>query len=157
MTTNIEREFLIQSNLIESVGEEGFHDSISAWEWAKNKEHITLVEILTIHRFIMRVLHPRIGGKFRTCNVKVGSSVCPDWQLINERLPEIIKYINTKDIPDPESWSRKTHIIFEKLHPFEDGNGRVGRILLNWQRLKMGLPILVIKYTERHEYYKWFE
>jgi len=48
------------------------------------------------------------------------------------------------------------HINFEKIHPFIDGNGRIGRMLLNWQRVKLGLPVLVIKESEKQEYYKWF-
>jgi Fic family protein len=37
-----------------------------------------------------------------------------------------------------------------------DGNGRIGRILLNWQRRYWNLPILIIKESEKEEYYKWF-
>jgi len=48
------------------------------------------------------------------------------------------------------------HITFEKIHPFIDGNGRIGRIFMNWQRKKAGLPILVIKEAEKQKYYDWF-
>ncbi len=48
------------------------------------------------------------------------------------------------------------HVEFERIHPFEDGNGRVGRIVMNWQRLKAGLHVLVIREVDKLEYYKWF-
>ena len=52
---------------------------------------------------------------------------------------------------------KKDRIWFEKNHPFEDGNGRTGRILLNWQRLQYGLPLLIIESYKKEEYYKWFD
>ena len=52
--------------------------------------------------------------------------------------------------------AKASHIAYERIHPFIDGNGRTGRMFMNWQRLKAGLPILVIKEKEKQEYYKWF-
>jgi len=49
------------------------------------------------------------------------------------------------------------HIHFEKIHPFVDGNGRMGRILMNWQRVKVGLQPLIIWASERQAYYAWFK
>lgn len=48
------------------------------------------------------------------------------------------------------------HIKYEKIHPFIDGNGRTGRMFMNWTRLKAGLPILVIWANKKDNYYKWF-
>ena len=54
--------------------------------------------------------------------------------------------------------TKMIHVIFEKIHPFRDGNGRVGRILYNIHRLLVGLPIHIIhEGVEQMEYYKWFE
>jgi len=51
-----------------------------------------------------------------------------------------------------------SHIEFENIHPFEDGNGRVGRILMNIQCLNAGLPLLVIHTgKEQQKYYTWFD
>ncbi len=53
---------------------------------------------------------------------------------------------------------KNSHIFFEKLHPFEDGNGRTGRILMNLQKLNEELPLLIIhEGEEQMEYYKWFK
>jgi len=55
-----------------------------------------------------------------------------------------------------EVLSKKLHVHYEAIHPFIDGNGRTGRMFMNYWRVKVGLPILVIKELERHEYYEWF-
>ena len=46
----------------------------------------------------------------------------------------------------------KAHFRFESLHPFFDGNGRTGRLLLNWQLLRAGFPLSVIQVEERARY-----
>ena len=46
----------------------------------------------------------------------------------------------------------ETHFRFESLHPFFDGNGRTGRLLLNWQLLRAGFPLTVIQVEERARY-----
>lgn len=49
----------------------------------------------------------------------------------------------------------KYHIEFEKIHPFEDGNGRTGRLLLNYELLKNNIPPVVISKEERVKYFEY--
>lgn len=47
------------------------------------------------------------------------------------------------------------HINFESIHPFEDGNGRTGRLLMNFELLKNNLPPIVIPNEERAKYFEF--
>ena len=48
----------------------------------------------------------------------------------------------------------ETHIQFEKIHPFSDGNGRTGRMVINYSLLENDFPPLIIKKDNRNEYIK---
>jgi len=157
------KEFLENSNWIErEYSEEALQDSHQAWMCGLisiKEEDISLDLILAIHRRLMKRLNPRIAGQLRKVQVgvmtKEGFKEAIHWTKIKSEL-EILcknsKFICTEN--DIKQW----HIKFEHIHPFEDGNGRTGRILLNLQRVKAGLPLLIIhEGEEQFEYYKWFK
>jgi len=49
------------------------------------------------------------------------------------------------------------HLRFEGIHPFIDGNGRTGRLILNFELIKAGLLPVNIKFTDRRRYYDCFD
>ncbi len=50
-----------------------------------------------------------------------------------------------------------SHADFEGIHPFVDGNGRVGRLLVNWMLMKEGYPPIIIEVRERKKYFGLLE
>jgi len=155
------KEFLKNSNWIErEYSEEALQDSHQAWMCGLisiKEEDVSLDLILAIHRRLMKRLNPRIAGKLRKVQVgvmtKEGFKEAIHWNKIKSEL-ESLCYVVPRDEEEIKLW----HIKFEHIHPFEDGNGRTGRILLNLQRVKAGLPLLIIhEGKEQFEYYKWFK
>lgn len=59
---------------------------------------------------------------------------------------------HTKNNDEVLSVLLSNHIKFEQMHPFSDGNGRTGRVLINFELAKRNLPFLVIKREDRPEY-----
>lgn len=152
---DIEIEFLKESNAIEGeFSSEVLDDAVEAWKFMIRQKRLDMLDVLRCHGLLMQRRRSDIAGKLRTLNVRVGRWVAPDASLVGQLLNSW--FSNYAQI-DEEEGIKRGHIAFEQIHPFEDGNGRVGRIIMNWQRVKAGLPIMVIKENDRFEYYKWFK
>lgn len=155
-------QFLIASNAIENERSvEALEDADKAWQYAMTLKNLTVHDILEIHRLLMQRLNPRIAGALRKVGVRVGNRVCPNpgsvRRMLNQWLPQGSIELRNDIKGIKEDICQLTHVDFEKIHPFEDGNGRVGRILFNWHRLKNGLPLMIIhEGKEQQEYYTWF-
>lgn len=73
-----------------------------------------------------------------------------------EKVPNLMNYFvynYNHDEQDIFNKIAKYHIEFEKIHPFEDGNGRTGRLLLNYELLKANIPPVVIEKDDRVKYF----
>lgn len=158
----IVEKFLIESNAIErEYSQEAFDDALEAWRFVSGLDIVTPSDVLKAHSILMWRLNPEIAGKYRYVGVRVGAWVAPNADLVPRLVENWCGQVN--DIFNADAFINEAgicieaHVDFEKIHPFEDGNGRIGRILYNWQRLKFGLPIHVILEKEKDAYYKLFK
>ena len=125
------------------------------------KEHVSLKLIKKLHRIVFKNSNS-FAGKLREKGVEVavtdalGNVVhrgAPSAQ-VERRLKELIKWYNrNKKKYPPLVLAAVVHNQFENIHPFQDGNGRVGRLLLNNILLKHNLPPLNIELRNRTQYY----
>ncbi len=127
----------------------------------KTREHISLPLLLELHRIVFLNSKP-YAGKFRPRGIEVfiadayGNIIhrgAPSTQLRKLLKRFIAWYEKNKSSYPPLVLGAVVHNQFENIHPFQDGNGRVGRLLLNNILLKHGLPPLNIELRNRKEYY----
>ena len=138
------------------------HLEVKGQEYALNflteimnqKEEISLRTIREFNSLVMI----NGGGTFKTLpNEIVGANfkTSPP-HLVEEHLNKLIGnfYNSNEDIIKKVAIF---HADFEKIHPFPDGNGRTGRLLMNLELMKEGFPITIIKKEDREDYYNALE
>ena len=76
----------------------------------------------------------------------------PEANQVNQRMMQLVYDYNHSVIENPFLKESQFHIQFERIHPFEDGNGRTGRILINRGLMRSGVAPVVIPLEERAEY-----
>ena len=127
--------------------------SIVFLKMLNKKEVISKRLLLDWHKEIFDNTKADIAGRFRDYLVRVGAYLAPDWQEVDKMMNELIKFIENSRM-NPVELSARVHYRFEKIHPFGDGNGRIGRLLTNYILWHSGYPMLIIEKSKRKSYYK---
>jgi len=122
----------------------------------KTEERISGELLLKWHKGIFEETKPDIAGGFRHYLVRVGSYVAPDWRDLEKLVKQLVTFVDESKL-NPVEIAARAHFMFEKIHPFGDGNGRIGRLLMNCILWRNGYPMLIIEYTKRKSYYKAFQ
>jgi len=117
------------------------------------KEKLSNDLLLKWHKEIFGETKADIAGKYRDYLVRIGDYRAPDWQDVKNLMNKLVIFINKTKINSVELAAR-AHYKFEKIHPFGDGNGRIGRLLINYILWHNNYPMLVIEYKKRRSYYK---
>jgi len=137
-------------------------DHFSAYEEMLNTVQQPLTEeyvkhlhfLLTEHTIAYR--HPgAVPGEYTDYDMCAGDTLFGDHNILISRLPQLYEQVE-KALSDgkwhPMEAAAIFHGHFEWLHPFRDGNGRLGRILSNKILLRYNLPIVIIQNCQREQY-----
>lgn len=125
------------------------------------KKDISLSEsvIKNIHSLVL-MNRPDDKGVYRRIPVKIMGAYTEPVQpyMIEPKMAELLSADNERKgtIHDIERISR-FHLEFEGIHPFIDGNGRTGRLLMNLELIRCGYPPINVKFTDRKRYYDAFD
>jgi len=125
----------------------------------KAKEQgINIEMILLLHKMLLSNIRDDVAGRFRNNNewVRIADHIAPDPKYVIEKIENLlIKYNSTSD-KNIIKRIALFHLTFESIHPFVDGNGRIGRVLNNYILIREGYVPINIKFIDRKLYYKAF-
>ncbi len=152
-TEDIIKRKIAPNKLIRDIQETVSHSKVF-FEALNDKKEISLGKLLYWHKEIFSGTKADIAGKMRDYLVKVGGYTAPDWQDLTKLLAKFFRwYGKSQKIMNPVEFAARAHYKFEKLHPFGDGNGRIGRLIIAGILRKNNYPLLIIEYKKRKPYY----
>jgi len=125
------------------------------FDYISKGEKISEELVLKLHGMLMNGVKPD-AGTYRNHAVRITGVSLPtaNYLSISKIMPEVIHNISEKT-GDVIALSAKVHAKFEQIHPFSDGNGRVGRLLMDAMLLANNLAPAVIRQQQKQLYYTY--
>lgn len=114
--------------------------------------------IIFLHQMLIGGINDEIAGRFRKIGeyVRVGTHVAPAPEHVERMIDALLSEYSGNLSSFFLDKIAKFHLEFETIHPFCDGNGRIGRVLINYQLQRLGFPSIIIRDKEKKEYYSTF-
>jgi Fic family protein len=121
------------------------------------KARITEDDIKKLHSILMNGIWPS-AGQYRDHQVRIAGSkvVTANYMKVEELMKKFVKDLDKTPV-NVFSHLAKTHAQFEKIHPFSDGNGRIGRLLMHYIAIRHGLPPILVKKEKKQAYYTYLQ
>jgi len=159
--TESETKVIIEEGL--TIGGKSLREHFEAIGHAKAYDHIYSIldkpiseeHVLTLHRLFFQQIDSENAGKYRQKNVIITGTdyLPPDYRRVPELMKKHTENLNRK-MKSEHSLEQVSdlHAEFEAIHPFTDGNGRIGRLLLSILTMKSGYCPVIIPPIRRAEY-----
>ena len=114
--------------------------------------------MLLLHKMLIGNIDESIAGRLRQDGefVRVGSYIAPSPNEIKNLLTELLTNYRADKTTHIITRLARFHLEFEHIHPFCDGNGRIGRVLNNYILLREGYVPINITFADRARYYDAF-
>jgi Fic family protein len=125
----------------------------------KNNALLNIKLILSLHQTLLTDIDDQIAGRYRVGKVwvRVGNHLGANPRFVPALMQELVDDYNQHKICYFLDAIAHFHAEFETIHPFVDGNGRMGRVLINLQLMNLGFPPIIIQNKSKHtEYYPLF-
>ena len=122
------------------------------------KAELTMEHIFLLHRMLIGNINDDIAGRLRKKGeyVRVGTHIAPAPGHVEHMLEELLIEYSSDQTTYFVDKIAKFHLQFETIHPFCDGNGRIGRVIIQYQLMQLGFPSLIVRDKEKQIYYRSF-
>ncbi len=141
---------------LEVIGHKEAYDHVFAL--ARGNTPLSEKVILDVHSLVL-MDKPQDRGRYRNIPIHIvgASHKPPSPEEVPEKMQFLLEeYRQMKNTLHPVQSAALFHLLFEGVHPFVDGNGRTGRLLLNLELMKHGYPPINITCSDRKKYYQSF-
>lgn len=165
LTLEETEKILLQIDLDRFVSERELFEAknlarVTEYIETKAKEtEISTSLMLLLHKMLIANIRDDIAGRFRTGDewVRVGAHIGADPKDVERLVVDMLAaYHGGKDGHIVARIAR-LHLAFESVHPFNDGNGRIGRVLNNYELIREGYVPINIAFANRARYYEAFK
>ncbi|MDR1740075.1 MAG: Fic family protein [Bacteroidales bacterium] len=128
--------------------------------WTRPNYELSVKNLELLHQMLLGGINDDYAGHIRYSGqyVRVGWHIAPAPELVKPMLEDAINQYNSNNDKYFLEKIAEFHLQFETIHPFCDGNGRIGRLIINLQFAALGYPPVIIQNKgKREEYYPIFD
>jgi Fic family protein len=125
-------------------------------QWAADRPGSTEIsegDLLAVHAAVMADINPQAAGRFRSGRVLIKGTrfIPPGTHKFGQLVPAMLALANRTGV-HPAVQAAEVHYNLVAIHPFNDGNGRTARLIMNYHLLRRGFPHTIIEIERRREY-----
>ncbi|MDR0347535.1 MAG: Fic family protein [Coriobacteriales bacterium] len=131
----------------------GYRDAtLLGQRYVREKTRITEHEIKNLHHRML-IDQQAVGGEYRNYNLMIHGHRPTSYEKVPYKMLQLCDARPSEDRHPIESIAF-FHLRLEKIHPFGDGNGRVGRVIINIMLEQLGYPAVIVRVDDRQAYYE---
>lgn len=124
-----------------------------------DEQPLSMGVLLLLHQMLLANIRDEVAGRFREDGewVRVGNHIAPAPEHVLELLEKMLAEYHAASHEHIIKKLARLHLTFEHIHPFVDGNGRIGRVINNYVLRREGYVPINIKFVDRALYYQAFQ